>query len=245
MKQNGADLGAGGTKIAPPLLAAIAGFVDGFTFVALFGLFVAQVTGSFVVAGAQIVAHDASDVVKLAAIPVFLLAAVITTLLVAASGRGALASSLALEWLLLAGFCAAGLLGAPFHDAAAPAALVTSLLGLAAMGVQNALVRLAMKGVPSTNVMTTNTTQLAIEATELALARMRRKHGPSTECAYVQARARIIPLVWVALAFLSGTLAGALGYAAAGFWCLLVPLAALAGLITWAAVRGRRHDGLR
>lgn len=38
-----------------PLLSFVAGYVDGCTYLALFGLFVAQVTGSFVLTGAQLV----------------------------------------------------------------------------------------------------------------------------------------------------------------------------------------------
>lgn len=222
-------------RTAPPLLAVVAGFVDGCTFVALFGLFVAQVTGSFVVAGAQIVAHDAGDLIKLLAIPVFLSAAALTTLLAAAAGRRALAAMLTLEWLLLAGFLAAGLAGAPLRDADAPAALAASLFGLAAMGVQSASTRLVFRRAPSTNVMTTNTVQLAIEATELALAWMRRTHGASAGHAYDQARARVRFLAAVALAFLLGTLGGALGYTMLGFWCVLAPLAVLAALISRAS----------
>ena len=39
-----------------------------------------------------------------------------------------------------------------------PAVLFTALTGIAAMGVQSAMVRLLMRGVASINVMTTNTT---------------------------------------------------------------------------------------
>jgi uncharacterized membrane protein YoaK (UPF0700 family) len=41
--------------IVPPLLSFTAGFIDSFTVLALFGLFVAQVTGSFVLAAAAVV----------------------------------------------------------------------------------------------------------------------------------------------------------------------------------------------
>jgi len=67
--------------IVPPLLSFTAGFIDSFTVLALFGLFVAQVTGSFVLAAAAIVANEQGALTKLLAIPVFLLAAVTTTIL--------------------------------------------------------------------------------------------------------------------------------------------------------------------
>ena len=39
----------------PALLSFAAGYVDSYTFLGLFGLFVAQVTGSFITAGAQFI----------------------------------------------------------------------------------------------------------------------------------------------------------------------------------------------
>jgi uncharacterized membrane protein YoaK (UPF0700 family) len=39
-------------RAVPPLLSLVAGYVDSITFLALFGFFAAQVTGSFVVAAA-------------------------------------------------------------------------------------------------------------------------------------------------------------------------------------------------
>src|SRR5437867_2318246 len=60
--------------VVPPLLSFTAGFIDSFTVLALFGLFVAQVTGSFVLAAAAIVTNEQGALTKLLAIPVFLLA---------------------------------------------------------------------------------------------------------------------------------------------------------------------------
>ena len=45
-------------RTVPSALSFVAGYVDGCTFLALFGLFVAQATGSFVIAGAQLVVAD-------------------------------------------------------------------------------------------------------------------------------------------------------------------------------------------
>jgi uncharacterized membrane protein YoaK (UPF0700 family) len=157
----------------PPLLSFTAGFVDSYTTLALFGLFVAQVTGSFVLAAAAFVTQEQGALTKVLAIPVFLLAAVLTTVLatlIERRGRGALAWTLGLESAVLTGFLLALVIGAPLSDPNAAVVVVASLLGLFAMGMQSASVRLMMKGVASTNVMTTNTTQIAIDATELVLA---------------------------------------------------------------------------
>ena len=52
-----------------------------------------------------------------------------------------------------------------------PATLVAAIAGFAAMGVQSALVRIFYVGAPSTNVMTTATSQIAIDAADVWLAR--------------------------------------------------------------------------
>ena len=73
----------------------------------LFGLFVAQVTGSFVTAGAQFVVHDIGIAGKVIAILAFLLATALTAALIGLArdrGRDALPWMLALETVLSA-FC--------------------------------------------------------------------------------------------------------------------------------------------
>jgi uncharacterized membrane protein YoaK (UPF0700 family) len=45
-------------RTVPLVLGFVAGYVDGCTFVALFGLFVAQVTGSFVIVGSVLVCEN-------------------------------------------------------------------------------------------------------------------------------------------------------------------------------------------
>ena len=77
----------------PALLSFAAGYVDSYTFLALFGLFVAQVTGSFVTAGAQFVVYDIGFAGKMIAIFAFLLAAASTAALIGLArdkGRDAL-----------------------------------------------------------------------------------------------------------------------------------------------------------
>ncbi len=92
-------------SLMPGVLSFVAGYVDGCTILGLFGLFVAQVTGSFVIAGAQLVAPDEGVLVKVLAIPVFFAAAVATTVMIALVRRHgrALVLSLAVECALLVG----------------------------------------------------------------------------------------------------------------------------------------------
>src|ERR1700684_2245809 len=90
-------------KIMPILLCFVAGYVDSYTYLALFGLFAAQVTGSFVIAGAEFVRHDSGVVGKLLAIVAFLVAAAVTAAvlgLIRERGGACLPSMLGLEALL-------------------------------------------------------------------------------------------------------------------------------------------------
>src|SRR5689334_11705516 len=99
-------------RIVPALFSFAAGYVDACTFLALFGLYVAQVTGSFVVLGAGLVAHEEGFVIKVLGIPAFFAAGVFTTIfaeLLRRQGRPALMWTLVLECALLVGFLALGL----------------------------------------------------------------------------------------------------------------------------------------
>jgi uncharacterized membrane protein YoaK (UPF0700 family) len=231
--------------VIPPLLAFVAGFIDSYTVLALFGLFVAQVTGSFVLAAVAFVASEQGIVIKVLAIPVFLLAAFVTAvvaILAERRGRSALAVILGFEGLVLAGFFAM-LLSAPLRDPNSPVVIAASLAGLFAMGMQSALVCLLMKNVASTNVMTTNTTLLAIGVAELALAwqaRRRASDDADAAAAFAGARTQLASLFPIMFGFLLGTAGGTLAYVFAGTLGLLLPLAIVGALFVWAALgRGR------
>lgn len=217
----------------PALLGFIAGFVDICAFLGLFHIFVAQLTGSFVYAGAQLASRHA-EVIAVLAIPVFFAAGCLATMLALhRAPRGhALAWVLGFECVLLTAMLLL-MLTAPLDHANAPGVAASALLGIAAMGVQSAMVRLFLRGVPSTNVMTTNTTQLAIDITTAFLA----QGGKSTDAAEVRqrrdARERI-GFYWPPMAgFIAGTAIGALGYELAGAIALAAPLAAGYGLLAW------------
>src|SRR5215471_13725773 len=230
-------------RIIPPLLSFSAGFIDSFTVLALYGLFVAQVTGSFVLAAAAIVTNEQGALTKVLAIPVFLLAAATTTVvavMLERRGRAALAWVLGLECAVLTGFLLTAMMGAPLADPNAATVVAASLLGLFAMGTQSATVRLLMKDVASTNVMTTNTTQIAIDTTELLFAWRARRCAPAdaaVAAAYDAARARFGALFAIMLGFLVGTAVGTLAYVATGAWGLLLPLAIMYAIFAWASAR--------
>ncbi len=230
----------GSYRTVPAVLGFAAGFVDGCTFVALFGLFVAQLTGSFVIAGALLVVRENGTLIKVLAIPAFVLGIAAATAAASVArqlGRRASPILLGLEALLLTGLLTIPLAVPDMNNPDQPAAIAAGLFGLSAMGVQSAFVRLLMRDASSTNVMTTNTTQLAIDATEVLLARL--WTGRAVESPAVpeigQARKRLAKTIPIVLAFLAGTIAGSVACHNLGFVCLLLPIGILAGLTVLAS----------
>jgi uncharacterized membrane protein YoaK (UPF0700 family) len=222
----------------PIVLAATAGFVDACTFLGLFGFFVAQVTGSYVLVGARPVVGW-PGLVAVLAVPAFSaggVAATIAAILGHAVARRPLAAALTLETLLLIGF-AATFASAPSGMADA-SAVAASLLGLAAMGVQSATVRLLMRGAASTNVMTTNTTQVTIDATQLAWSWLCGKGGAAEAARQREAARRLWNAVPLPIAFLLGTLLGAAGFSWIGRPVLAVPVIVTGTLAWWATQWG-------
>ena len=168
-------------RLVPALLSFVAGYVDIYTFLALFGLFVAQVTGSFVTAGAEFVTHDLGIAGKMLAILAFLFAAALTAGLIGLvqhHHRAPLPWMLAFETALLAAFTVLLLIGPPITGVQDWHGIFAGLFGAMAMGTQSVIVRLLMRGIPQTNVMTGNMTQLGVETTALLLAWRRRTRHP-------------------------------------------------------------------
>jgi uncharacterized membrane protein YoaK (UPF0700 family) len=219
----------------PAVFGFIAGFVDICTYLGLFGIFVAQLTGSLVLVSAHLISGH-QQLMMLAAIPVFFVAGGVATALAVAraSGGRSLSWVLGLECTLLTALLALMVASAPLHGLNTPPAAAAALIGIAAMGVQSAIVRLFLKGAPSTNVMTTNTTQLAIDATIVLLA----KCGYGDAAQARQSRARLADY-WPAMAgFILGTGLGAVCFKLAGLAAIAGPIAAAYALLGWIVWRG-------
>jgi uncharacterized membrane protein YoaK (UPF0700 family) len=229
----------------PVLLSFVAGYVDSYTYLTLFGLFVAQVTSSFVIAGAEIVTHDYAVAGKLLVIVAFLVAVALTAALIGVTrdaGRPLLPSMLLLEAGLLAIFAAMLVFGPPIKDATDCHGIVAGLVAASAMGAQSVLVRLLMKGIPQTNVMTGNMTQLGIATTELIIAWRRFARGPHGATAareFEDVRSQLLTVLAIALGFLAGAAAGAVAFAVTGVSGTFVSVAIVAALALWTLYRER------
>jgi uncharacterized membrane protein YoaK (UPF0700 family) len=230
--------------LMPVLLSFVAGYLDSYTYLSLFGLFAAQVTGSFVIAGAEFVTSDFGIAGKLIAIAAFVTAAAVTAAFCIAARdgqRAVLPAMLGLETLLLAIFVGFMLFGPAVRDARDWHGIVAGVFAAMAMGAQSVLVRLLMKDIPQTNVMTGNMTQLGIAATELIMARRRfdhSRHGNTAVRDFAQARDRLVTVLSIALGFLAGAAAGALAFATTGVHGALAAVVIVGALALWALMRG-------
>jgi uncharacterized membrane protein YoaK (UPF0700 family) len=206
-------------------LSFVAGFVDTASFIALFGLFTAYVTGNLAVLAAEIVRESEKVATRVLIIPVFILTIVGTTLYVRqrASGAGnVLRHTLALQAiLLLIALAIAVHLGPPQHPNGLTMLIIGPLI-VAAMAVQNAATRLVLRTVPTT-LMTLNITQLTIDIVDLWRGRV---SGDDR----VQLRHRAVVLASAIASFLIGAAGGAFGFHVTSFWCLVVPLLVLVAL---------------
>jgi uncharacterized membrane protein YoaK (UPF0700 family) len=231
--------------LMPVLLSFVAGYLDSYTYLSLFGLFAAQVTGSFVTAGAEFVTSDFGIAGKLIAIAAFLAAATATTALIimimaGETRRAALPWMLSLETLLLAIFAAILVFGPPVHDARDWHGIVAGLFAAMAMGAQSVQVRLLMKDIPQTNVMTGNMTQLGIAVTELIMTRRRfagNLHSEAANRALAQVRTQLFTVLTIAIGFLAGAAVGALAFARTGPAGALAVVAIVGALALWALLR--------
>jgi len=205
-------------------LGFISGFVDTLGFIALYGLFAAHITGNVVMlASAVVVEHRYGVAIKLLAIPIFIVAAIVTRFFIIRRERRTLdatAHVMLAEAVLLIAFMGLALASAPFENQDSLAAIATGLVAATAMGVQNTAARTFMSGLPPTTVMTGNLMQIIVDIVDLL-----HRHG-----ALPAKRERLSRLVPLMLAFSVGALLGAVGYFTIGFLALVAPILMAASL---------------
>ena len=205
-------------------LGFISGFVDTLGFIALYGLFAAHITGNVVMlASAVVVEHRYGVAIKLLAIPIFIVAAIVTRFFIIRRERRTLdatAHVMLAEAVLLIAFMGLALASAPFENQDSLAAIATGLVAATAMGVQNTAARTFMSGLPPTTVMTGNLMRIIVDIVDLL-----HRHG-----ALPAKRERLSRLVPLMLAFSVGALLGAVGYFTIGFLALVAPILMAASL---------------
>jgi uncharacterized membrane protein YoaK (UPF0700 family) len=213
------------------VLSVTAGAVDVIGFLALGGLFTAHITGNVVVLAAHYVTGGFSEVGPLLAVPVFIVvlgAVTFASKSIQGVGYSSRRALLVLQAILLAGCLGLGVGLGPFANPDSPKAVLVGMLAVAAMATQNALVKLALPGLPSTAVMTTNITQLTIDVATLLWSR-----GKGEDLAPVFRRAGVtVPSI---LGFVAGCAAGAVLEVRTNLWAMALPvvIAVLAVPLGW------------
>jgi uncharacterized membrane protein YoaK (UPF0700 family) len=202
----------------PLLLSFNGGYVDTAGFLALQGLFTAHVTGNFVTLGASLVLGTSGAMAKLLALPVFCVVIVMTRLLsfgLPYLKLPVLRTMLGLQALLLAAGAAMAIRLGPFADGDSLTAIVTGMVLVSAMAIQNAAHRIHLGSAPPSTLMTGTTTQIMIDLAD-------RLHGLPPEVA-ATTRSRMGRMAVAVVVFALGCAIAALLFSLIGGWCFVVP----------------------
>jgi len=211
-------------SILPLILSLTAGYVDTAGFLALQGLFTAHVTGNFVTLGASLALGTSGAVAKLLALPVFCFVVITMRLLatlLSSHYRKVFEAALGLKVLLLTVGAALAIRYGPFHDGDSWKAVLTGMVLVTAMAIQNTVHRIYMGSAPPSTLMTGTTTQIMIDLADMIYARDNAPGG--------QVRSRVAMMSKNVVIFAIGCAAAAIFYAHYGVWCFVVP-PALGGL---------------
>jgi len=194
------------------------GYVDAAGFLALQGLFTSHVTGNFVTAGAALVFGTTGIAAKLLALPVFAAVVALARILGNAMAgqparRWAALLALQLVLLLIGGILAIRF--GPFANGDAAPAMLTGMLLVSGMAIQNAVHRVHLVGFPPSTIMTGNTTQLVLDVVDVVLI--------STGVDRAVLRVRMGRTAAMVGCFAGGCVAAALAFWLCGMWCFVVP----------------------
>ena len=204
--------------LLPATLSMTAGAVDVIGFLALGGLFTAHITGNLVVLLAHYITGNFGEIGPMLAVPIFVIVlGVVTLTFIRKPTSIARRELLVLQLVLLACFLGFGAGFGAFPNPDSGMAVFVGMLGVAAMATQNAVVRFALPGAPSTAVMTTNIAQVTVD-----LARLLRGQLEDNERRTVQHRADAT--LFAVIGFLIGLAVGAVLEINFGFWSLILPV---------------------
>jgi len=194
-----------------------AGAVDVIGFLAL-GVFTSHITGNLVILAAHYITGKFGEIGPILSVPIFMLVLTVVTLaFVTVPARVARRALLILQAALIAAFFGFGVGFGPFLDLDSSMAVFVGMLGVAAMAVQNAAVRLALHGSPSTAVMTTNTAQFAVDVATLI-------RGREQAIDVSQVRRRGYVTLASILGFVVGLVVAAILQVHFGLWSIAFPL---------------------
>lgn len=215
------------TAVLPLLLSFNGGYVDTAGFLALQGLFTAHVTGNFVTLGASLALGTSGALAKLLALPVFCVIVILSRLLsypLQSWKLPVFRSLLAIKLLLLTVGAVLAIRLGPFPEGNSWAAIITGMVLVCAMAVQNAAHRVHLPTAPPSTLMTGTTTQIMLDLADLI-------HGSSPE-AKAASRSRLARMSVAVLVFALGCGAAALLFTRTGMWCFaLPPIVAIAPLL--------------
>ena len=204
--------------LLPATLSMTAGAVDVIGFLALGGLFTAHITGNLVVLLAHYITGNFGEIGPLLSVPIFIVVlGVVTLTFIRKPTSIARRELLFLQLVLLACFLGFGAGFGAFPNPDSGMAVFVGMLGVAAMATQNAVVRFAFPGAPSTAVMTTNIAQVTVD-----LARLARGQLKDNERRAVRRRADAT--LFAVIGFLIGLAVGAVLEMHFGFWSLIFPV---------------------
>jgi uncharacterized membrane protein YoaK (UPF0700 family) len=221
-----------------PLLAFTGGYVDTAGFLTLQGLFTAHVTGNFVTLGASLLLGATGSISKILALAVFcgvVLAVRKLSLRLEGRGHPPLRTLVALKVLLLAASAVVAVDFGPFRDADAWPAMLTGMLLVSAMAIQNAAHRGHLGKTPPPNLMTGTTTQIMIDLADMTgrkLSAMER----------VETRERLSRMILSLGLFAAGCAVAALAVGGIGKWCFVVPPLLGLGSFVLSLSRGDRAE---
>jgi uncharacterized membrane protein YoaK (UPF0700 family) len=224
------------TMLLPFVLSVTAGSVDVISFLGLGGLFTAHITGNLVILAAHLVDGGTAAMAPMLSVPTFIAALGLTRLLAAGLETMRIASLrplLALQVMLLSGMLLVCVTAGSEIDPNGCNTIIAGMLGVAAMAVQNALVQISLRGLPTTAVMTSNITRFVMDIGTVIFSRDPR------DVATARNRAQH---TWPAIVgFAVGCALGAACQAAVGLLSLALP--ASTALIAFALGFSIQHDG--